>query len=554
MRNLKRLVKRRPLYPCIITAVLLACLAGQAAAGTVIINDEFDDGNIKTNTKGPGDGWNKNIYARASQSNFISCTEVGGAAVISIGTEHGSCRLQGKDSDEFKFWNDSGVTVTWVIGETVIQTPHAYNSYNAYHWNLGVISANASNTGWNHIYACKNGGFYMNVAWKKRDDVNVSIRVTNKNCNLKGIEGDMTGCARVGSNRISNPAFPIVVTATLNSNRWSVSINQAMTGSMPLSGNWTTDLSSGELDGTITDEFDNGAFILAMGRNSGIDNQGDFAPNSSRLERITVEISGDKIPPKVTVTSPNGGESWEPGSKQTITWTASDNVKVTSRKNYFNTRKGATWFLLDSAPGNGGVVSQTYSLADIPSIRSGKNGFEIDADYPGGNIIVERIEGDTAYIHQDIRDTKGWWFYWNFRVRGAAGRTLTFRFTNRDPIGLRGPAVSTDAGLTWSWLGRKTVQKTDKGALFTYTFPGDVKEVRFCFSMPYQLSDLQRFLKTHAKNSHLGVRELCKSRKGRSIERLHLGKLQGEPMYRVLLTCRHHSCETTASYCLEGIL
>ena len=184
----------------------------------------------------------------------------------------------------------------------------------------------------------------------------------------------------------------------------------------------------------------------------------------------------------------------------------------------------------------------------------GKNGFEIDADYPGGNIVVERIKGDTAYIHQDIRDTKGWWFYWNFRVRGAAGRTLTFRFTNRDPIGLRGPAVSTDAGLTWSWLGRKTVQKTDKGALFTYTFPGDVKEVRFCFSIPYQLSDLQRFLKTHAKNPHLGVRELCKSRKGRSIERLHLGKLQGEPMYRVLLTCRHHSCATMASYCLEGIL
>jgi len=184
----------------------------------------------------------------------------------------------------------------------------------------------------------------------------------------------------------------------------------------------------------------------------------------------------------------------------------------------------------------------------------GKSSFEIDADYPGGNIVVERIRGDTAYIHQDIRDTKGWWFYWNFRVRGAAGRTLVFRFTNRDPIGLRGPAVSTDAGATWSWLGRKTVKKTDKGASFIYTFPKGAKEIRFCFSIPYQLSDLQRFLKTHAKNPHLGVRELCKSRKGRSVERLHLGKLQGEPMYRVLLTCRHHSCETTASYCLEGIL
>jgi len=201
--------------------------------------------------------------------------------------------------------------------------------------------------------------------------------------------------------------------------------------------------------------------------------------------------------------------------------------------------------------GNGGVVSQTYSLADIPSIRSGKNGFEIDADYPGGNIIVERIEGDTAYIHQDISDTKGeWWFYWNFRVCGAAGRKLKFQFTNKNPIGVHGPAVSTDTGKNWSWLGAASV----KGSSFSYSFAEDAGEVRFCFTMPYQQVDLQRFLKRHANNPNLLVKELCKTRKGRTVERLHLGRLQGEPTYRVLLTCRNHACETMASYVLEGIL
>ena len=173
-----------------------------------------------------------------------------------------------------------------------------------------------------------------------------------------------------------------------------------------------------------------------------------------------------------------------------------------------------------------------------------------DADYPGGNIVVERIEADKIYLKPDLRDTEGWWFYWNFRVRGARGRRLRFQFTGRNPIGVLGPAVSTDRGLTWSWLGREVV----KDASFGYEFAEDAEEARFCFAMPYQQADLGRFLLRHKDNPHLSVRELCKSRKGRSVERLHLGRPDGEPKYRVLLTARHHACEMMAGYSLEGFL
>ncbi len=179
---------------------------------------------------------------------------------------------------------------------------------------------------------------------------------------------------------------------------------------------------------------------------------------------------------------------------------------------------------------------------------------KIDADYPGGNIIVGRIDRDTVHLRQDMRDTKGWWFYWNFRVRGAGGRTLTFRFTNKNPIAARGPAVSTDGGKTWAWLGVSTVKADAKGASFRYSFPADAKAVRFCFAVPYQDADLQRFLKRHAGSKHLVVRELCKTRKGRTVERLHVGKVTGQPTCRVLLTCRHHCCEMMASHALEGAL
>jgi len=175
----------------------------------------------------------------------------------------------------------------------------------------------------------------------------------------------------------------------------------------------------------------------------------------------------------------------------------------------------------------------------------------IDADYPGGNIVVDKIEGDTVTLHQDLRDTGRWWFYWNFRVTGAAGRTLTFYFTSKKSLfGTLGPAVSKDDGLTWSWLGTETVKNNS----FSYKFPADAKCARFAFSLPYQESDLEHFLARHKGNNYLTVHELCKTRKHRTVERIHLGRLDGQPNYRVLITCRHHACESTASYVVEGMM
>ena len=175
---------------------------------------------------------------------------------------------------------------------------------------------------------------------------------------------------------------------------------------------------------------------------------------------------------------------------------------------------------------------------------------QIDADFPGGNIIVDEVKGDDVYLHQDLRDTAGDWFYWYFRVYGGQGRSLTFHFTKGNPIGVRGPAVSTDGGKSWKWLGAEAV----RAATFTYAFPKDVEEVRFCFAFPYQGHNLRAFLKGHEKSPHLKVESLCKTKKDRDVELLLLGRLDGKSEHRVALTCRHHCCEMMASYVLEGII
>jgi len=174
---------------------------------------------------------------------------------------------------------------------------------------------------------------------------------------------------------------------------------------------------------------------------------------------------------------------------------------------------------------------------------------KIDADFPGGNIVVDRIEGDDVFAYPDLRDTQGAWFYWCCRVRGAAGRTLTFHLTRYTPVGVRGPAVSLDGGRSWQWLGKPKDSST-----FTYAFPKDANDVRLGFGMTYTAEHLDRFLKGLPEDAPVRRLTLCKSRKERTVPRLHVGKIDGEPRFRVLITARHHACEMMASYAVEGII
>lgn len=174
----------------------------------------------------------------------------------------------------------------------------------------------------------------------------------------------------------------------------------------------------------------------------------------------------------------------------------------------------------------------------------------IDCDFPGGNIILERIEDNNVYVHQDIRDTQGDWFYWYFRVQGAHQRTLRFHFTKSNVIGTRGPGVSEDGGQTWYWLGADRVQNQS----FEFTFGKDAKDVRFSFAMPYLQDKLDRFLEKYQNHPHLIIDALCQTPNGKQAELLRLGSLNDAAPHRVIITARHHCCEMMQSYVLEGVM
>ncbi|MBN2295863.1 MAG: hypothetical protein JXM70_25760 [Pirellulales bacterium] len=185
------------------------------------------------------------------------------------------------------------------------------------------------------------------------------------------------------------------------------------------------------------------------------------------------------------------------------------------------------------------------------ALTTAETPIRIDCEFPGGNIILERIENSTVFVRPDLRDTKGNWFYWSFRVRGAEGGELTFRF-NRNVIGVRGPAVSCNEGKSWRWLYGKALKSPQNS--FTYKFGPDEKSVRFCVAMPYQKGNLGALFKKYSARNDFVVEHHATSRKGRDVPRFRFGSIRSEPKYRILLTCRHHACEMMASWTLEGLV
>lgn len=163
----------------------------------------------------------------------------------------------------------------------------------------------------------------------------------------------------------------------------------------------------------------------------------------------------------------------------------------------------------------------------------------IHADFDGGNVKVLHVEGDTVFLQNELRDTTTDWFFWSFCVEGAEGRTLTFVF-DRNWVGYFGAAVSDDYE-HWRWSEARTSPSS-----FTYTFSSDESKVYFAHDMVYSARNFSAFL----HRTGIEAQVLCHSGQGRAVPMIRLGN--GEK--KIFLTSRHHACESTGTYVLEGFI
>ena len=184
--------------------------------------------------------------------------------------------------------------------------------------------------------------------------------------------------------------------------------------------------------------------------------------------------------------------------------------------------------------------------------------FTVDGKIPAGNVIVDGVEGDTVYVRQDLSTTdKNGWFYWAFRVQGAAGRTLTFDFKKgyHTSVGPRGPVVTLDRGKTYAYPCDAGGAAKHPPRKFTYAFPEDADEVWFYECMPYQRAQWDGFLARHKADLGMKfvVETLCTSRKGADVPRARFGCISKDPKFRIFMSARHHCSESMASWVLEGV-
>lgn len=166
----------------------------------------------------------------------------------------------------------------------------------------------------------------------------------------------------------------------------------------------------------------------------------------------------------------------------------------------------------------------------------------IHADFTGGNIRVLKIDGSHVYVQNELRDTKEDWFYWAFCVEGAQGQTLTFHF-DKKWLGYYGPAISHDL-YNWKWQNEESAP----GAYdtFSYAFSENETRVYFAHNMLYHPAHFDAF----CREMGLEKLTLCQSERGREVPYLRIGK----GSQSILVTARHHACEATGSYVLEGVV
>lgn len=165
---------------------------------------------------------------------------------------------------------------------------------------------------------------------------------------------------------------------------------------------------------------------------------------------------------------------------------------------------------------------------------------KITKDFPGGNINVLSISGDDVFVEREVRENTGY-FYWAFCVKGAQGRKVRFIFPGHTRVGRFGVAVSHDLK-NWHWSNSKEV--IDGKDAFSYSFSENEDCVYFAHDMIYS----EEMLKDFAKANNITIETFIKTKKGRNVPSFTIG--EGEKI--VVLTSRHHACESTGTYVLQG--
>jgi len=241
----------------------------------------------------------------------------------------------------------------------------------------------------------------------------------------------------------------ITVTAPNGGETWTVGTTQTVT--------WTSQGSVGNVN--IDLSTDSGSTWTNLVSNTGNDgSQAITVPNTPSTQcRIRVQepdgtptdISDNNftiasaVQPTITVTYPNGGETWTVGTTQTVTWTSQGTVGNVNID--LSTNGGTNWTTLVSNTGNDG--SEAITVPNTPSTQC-----SIRVQEPDGSPTDTSDNNFTIALAPAITVTAP-----NGGETWTVGTTQTVTWTSQGSVGNVNIDLSTDGGSNWFNLVYDTV-------------------------------------------------------------------------------------------------
>jgi len=170
--------------------------------------------------------------------------------------------------------------------------------------------------------------------------------------------------------------------------------------------------------------------------------------------------------------------------------------------------------------------------------------------FAGGNGIVQSLPDGRFLIEAEQRGGKIDWFYWCVEFFNIETSSLRIVVKRPEHLSSLGPAFQVNGG-EWSWLG---VTSPDQ-AEFEIKIETGVDTVKLASVIPYTSANLRAWLNGYLEREDtVQEEELCSSSEGRAVPLLRVRARGDTAPIRVLATCRHHACEASANWVLEGML
>jgi hypothetical protein len=171
----------------------------------------------------------------------------------------------------------------------------------------------------------------------------------------------------------------------------------------------------------------------------------DSAGNStSDVSNAPFEIR-DGTPPVMTVTTPNGGQIWDVGLAKTVTWKATDNVRVKFVDLDWSPDSGATWLPVARDLENTGKY--VWTIPPAPTTNALFRATARDSMDNAGSDL-----GNAPFVVRDLVAPAVTLISPNGGETWTAGTPRTIAWTASDNAGVRSIdlAYSPDSGATWS--------------------------------------------------------------------------------------------------------